>query len=88
MNGGEPARQPVLEFVAQSLSRWGLSVPAVIFLELHRPFAFAASQLAVFFQPLLGFVVGDERALRFSDWLSDEDGIAQLIGRLARGGRV
>jgi hypothetical protein len=88
MSGGEPARQPVLEFVAQSLSRWGLNVPAVLFLELHRPVAFAAGQFAIFFQPLLGFVVGDENAVRFSRWLSDEDGVSQLIGLLSEGDRV
>jgi hypothetical protein len=83
MTGGEPAREPVSELVAQSLSRWGLSAPAVVFLELHRPVAFAAGQFAIFFQPLVGFVIGDQNALRFSDWLSDEDCIARLIQRLS-----
>jgi hypothetical protein len=83
MTGGEPAREPVSELVAQSLSRWGLTAPAVVFLELHRPVAFAAGQFAIFFQPLVGFVIGDQNALRFSDWLSDEDCIARLIQRLS-----
>ena len=82
MSGGEPAREPVSELVAQSLSRWGFTAPAVVFLELHRPVAFAAGQFVIFFQPLLGFVVGDQNALRFSHWLADEDSIARLIRRL------
>ena len=82
MSGGEPARKPVSELVAQSLARWGLTAPAVVFLELHRPVAFAAGQFAIFFQSLLGFVVGDQDALRFSHWLEDEENIARLIRRL------
>ena len=82
MTGGEPAREPVSELVAQSLSRWGLSAPAVVFLELHRPIAFAAGQCAIFFQPLLGFVIGDQNALQFSHWLANEDCITRMILRL------
>ena len=83
MTGGEPARDPMSELVAQSLARWGLTTPALLFLELHRPVAFAAGQCAIFFEPLLGFVVGAQNALHFSQWLADEDGIDHLIKRLA-----
>ena len=88
MSGGEPAREPVLELVAQSLARWGLTAPAVVFLELHQPVAFVAGQCAIFFQPLLGFVVGDQNAQQFSHWLADEDCIARVIRRLTGGERV
>jgi hypothetical protein len=82
MKGGDSARHPTMDAVAQGLSRCGLSAPVLFFLELHRPFTYPASQFAIFFQPLLGFVVGDENVSRFARWLSDEDGLSQLIGRL------
>lgn len=83
MSGGDFPRW--LNITAQRLDQWGLRAPAIFFLELHRPFSFAASQLAIFFQPLLGFAVGDENVLRFARWLSDEDGLAQLIAQLESG---
>ncbi len=85
MSGGDASRHPLLNTVAQRLSRWGLSAPVIFFLELHRPFSYTASQFAIFFQPVLGFFVGDDTVLRFSRWLSDEDGLDQLIGCLETG---
>ncbi len=82
MSGGEPAREPMLDLVAQSLSRWGLTAPAVMLLEMHQPVAFAASQLVIFFQPLLGFIIGDQSTLRVSRWLEDEESFVRLIQRL------
>lgn len=86
MSGGNASRSPWLDAVARQLSQMGLSAPVVFLLELHRPFAFAASQFALFFQPMLGFFVGDENVAQFSRWLSDEHGLDQLIHSLERGG--
>ncbi len=85
MVGGDSARHPMMDAVAQRLSRWGLVAPAIVFLELHRPFAYLAGQAAIFFQPLLGFVIGDDTVGQVAHWLSEEDGLGQLIGCLAGG---
>ncbi len=79
---GDPTQRSLLPAVAQWFSERQLNAPAIFFLELNRPLAFAASQCAIFFQPLLSFCIGDESLHRFAHWLSDEDGIAKLIAAL------
>jgi hypothetical protein len=71
-----------LASVTQWLSHWGLSAPVVFFLELHRPWAFVMGQLALFFQPFLNFIMSDQQATRFAQWLSTADGFDQLIRQL------
>lgn len=88
MSGGESPRRQWLDTVALQIDRWGLRAPAIFFLALHRPFAFTAGQLAIFFQPFLGFAVGDDNVLRFARWLSTEDGLEQLIVHLESGDRA
>ena len=73
--------------VTQDLSHWGLAAPAIFFLELHRPFAFVMGQLALFFQPFLNFIMGDQHAVRFAQWLCEADSIDQLIHQLETGGQ-
>lgn len=85
MSGGDALRHPLLRTVARQLSQLGLNAPVIFFLELHRPFSCAASQFAIFFQPVLGFLVGDDNVLRFASWLSDENGLDQLILTLESG---
>ena len=86
MTGGDSAQHPMMDAVALRLSRWGLSAPAAFLLELHRPFSVLTSQLAIFLQPLLGGVIGDDQVRHFADWLSDEDGVDSLLSRIELGG--
>ncbi len=85
MSGGDASRYPLLDIVARQLSQLGLNAPVIFFLELHRPFSHTASQLAIFFQPVLGFLMGDDNISRFSRWLADEHGLDQLIRLLETG---
>ncbi len=85
MSDGASLRQSRLTGVARWISRLGMNAPAVFFLELHRPLSAAAGQAALFFSPFLSFVFDDESVERFAFWLSDEDGIDQLIRQLESG---
>ncbi len=85
MSDGASMRQSRLTGVARWISRLGMNAPAVFFLELHRPLSAAAGQTALFFSPFLGFIVDEESVERFAHWLSDEDGLYQLIRRLESG---
>ena len=82
MRGGDSAQHPMVDAVAQWLSRWGLCAPAVFFLELHRPFSEFVAQFAILMQPMLGPIVGDHSVARFASWLSEEDGLNALITHL------
>lgn len=85
MSDGASMRQSRLTGVARWISRLGMSAPAVFLLELHRPLSSAAGQAALFFSPFLTFVLDDESVERLAHWLSDEDGIDQLIRSLESG---
>ena len=85
MSDGASMRQSRLTGVARWISRLGMNAPAIFFLELHRPLSAAAGQAALFFSPFLAFLADEETVERFARWLSDEDGIDQLIRRLESG---
>ena len=76
---------PLRDAIARRIARWGLTAPALFFLELHRPFAFPMSQLAIFCQPLIGFALGDERADELAQWLAADDSLTQLMAALETG---
>ena len=79
---GDPTRHPLLTAVGQWLSERRLNAPVVFLLEAHRPFAFAAGQCALFFQPLLSLWFADESLQRFACWLGDENGLDECIAAL------
>jgi hypothetical protein len=68
--------------MTQLLSQWGLTAPVVFFLELHRPWAFVFGQLALFFQPFLNFIMGEQQAAHVTHGLSDPDYFDQWIRQL------
>ena len=53
-------RDLLVERLAQKIYSCGLTAPAILFLEANKPFSFIGSQALLFFQPLLGFLLGDE----------------------------
>jgi hypothetical protein len=70
-----------VEYVAREIQLYGMTGPAMMFLEASRPYRALGSQAMLFFDPLLrgvfdGGVVGMDRLL------ADESGIERLIERL------
>ncbi len=43
----------VLDRVAQQLIRWRLTVPAIVFLQAHKPLSFVGAQLLLVLEPVL-----------------------------------
>ncbi|MFN7019283.1 MAG: hypothetical protein ACK4RG_08455, partial [Fimbriimonadales bacterium] len=60
----------------------GLSAPAVLFLELHKPFAFIGSQAGVVFAPFLAPFFGFERVDIYTQLLSERENWDRLIERI------
>ena len=79
---GDATRHALLIAVARWLSQRQLRAPVIFLLEVHRPFAFAAGQCALFFQPLFSLWLSDASVNRFAAWLSDENGLDQFISLL------
>ncbi len=59
-----------------------LESPAVLFLEMHRPLSFIASQGLLVALPLLGPLVGSQAIVGFSKLLRDRRNIDRLIERI------
>jgi hypothetical protein len=70
-----------VEDVAREIQLYGLTGPAMMFLEASRPYRALGSQAMLFFDPVLASIFGggSYAALRV---MSDETGIERLMERL------
>ncbi|MFB0535804.1 MAG: hypothetical protein ACETWR_12580 [Anaerolineae bacterium] len=79
MELGVDQRDLLIERLAQKVSRWGLTAPAILFLEANKPFSFIMSQALLFFQPLLGFLLGDEVIGGYAQLFEDQASVERLL---------
>jgi hypothetical protein len=77
-------RDLLIERLAQKLSSWGLTAPAILFLEANKPFSFIGSQTLLFFQPLLGFLFGDEVVGGYAQLFEDQANVERLLHLLGQ----
>ena len=75
-------RDQILDRAAREVARRRLEVPAVLWLELHRPLTFAMSQALVLFTPLLGPAFGLDNMQKLSKLLEDRSNLDRLIDRI------
>ncbi len=59
-----------------------METPVVMFLEMHKPLAFVASQAMVVALPMLGPFIGPQRMANLSKLLQDRKNIDVLIERI------
>jgi hypothetical protein len=71
-----------VEKIAQKLSRMGLAMPAVLFLEDHKPLAFISSQFLLVAQPTLNLFVSPDFTQGMVDLLADPSQLEQLVSEL------
>ncbi len=73
--------------VAQAICDRGLAVPAVLFLEMHRPLAHLASQFLIVGTPFLAPLLGLERFAQLRRLLAEPECYAAFIAAVeARAG--
>lgn len=70
-----------IEDVAREIQLYGMTGPAMMFLEASRPYRALGSQAMLFFDPVLGTIFGSGSDAMYRV-LSDESGIDRLIERL------
>lgn len=75
-------RESVLDQIADGVVKRGLSVPAILALEMHRPIAFTLSQGVVVATPFLGPLLGLNRMRNASRLLAEPGGVEALIRRI------
>jgi hypothetical protein len=74
----------LIDRLAQQISRWGLTAPAILFLEANKPLSMIASQALLFFQPLLGFLLDDEVISGYAQLFEDQANVERLLHLLER----
>lgn len=82
---GQEQSEQLIEHLTQQISQWRLELPAVLFLQITRPFSFIASQGLLLCQPLLSFVFDGPRIGDYANLLADRTNIDRLIARLNGG---
>ena len=84
---GNEADPQLIEHVAQQISGWRLTLPAIILLEILKPFSFFASQGLLLCQPLLEFFYQGPRIAGYADLLADRTNVERLVTRLEQDDR-
>jgi hypothetical protein len=78
----EEQQDSLIERIAYKIYRHGLTIPAVMMLEMHKPLAGVGSALIQFFAPGLEWVLGEEDTEELAMLLSDRDQVEYLITRI------
>jgi hypothetical protein len=78
----------LLEKIAQNVVNRRLEMPAVLFLEMHRPLSFLGSQALYFLTPLLGLVAAPEQISRLARMLDTPEGVERLISAIERKAKI
>ena len=80
----EARREAIADAVARRIVARKLEAPAVMFLEMHKPLSFIASQATLVAMPMLGPLIGAQHTADLSKLLADRHGIDTLIERIEK----
>ena len=75
-------REALIGQTVEAIARRGLQTPALLFLEMHKPLAFVASQGIIAFVPLFGPLIGLARMQAIGRLLAHPGGLDELINRI------
>ncbi|MCS7191211.1 MAG: hypothetical protein NZ843_06375 [Fimbriimonadales bacterium] len=78
----EAQKQELIDALATQIVRRGLSSPAILFLELHKPLAFIGSQAGIVFSPFLAPFFGFDKVDLYTQLLSDRENWDRLVERI------
>lgn len=74
--------EQLIEHLTEQISRWRLTMPAILLLQVTRPLSFIASQGLLLCQPLLSFVYDAPRVADYAELLADRASMDRLVTRL------
>lgn len=78
----EAQKQELIDALAQQVVKRGLSSPAILFLELHKPFAFIGSQAGIVFSPFIAPFFGFDKVDQYTQLLSERENWERLVERI------
>jgi hypothetical protein len=80
----EEETEGLIEKAADQIRKRGLTVPAILTLEMHKPLAYIGGQAAVAFAPFIAPITGYERYHDYTRLLSKRENVERLIRTLER----
>src|SRR5260221_8721486 len=75
-------RDSLIEKLAQRVIRYDLCVPALLFLEMHRPFAYLAGQSLVLGSGFLAPLFGPQNVQQMAKLFENRSNIDRLLARI------
>ena len=78
----EEERDTLIENLAQRVHQRRLHAPAVLFLEIHKPLAFLASQSLILGSGFLAPLFGPQNVQRYSKLFETRENVERLIRRI------
>ena len=75
-------RQQLIDRVVQQIAGRGMTAPAILFLEMHKPLAFLGAQLLWIAQPFLSIGLNNADLSDLITVIEDRAGVEELIERL------
>ena len=78
----EEQKNEVIESLAKKIAGRRLEMPAVLFLDMHKPLSFIASQSLLVAMPFLAPVFGAQGIADLSKLLAERDNVEALITRI------
>jgi len=75
-------RDEILDYLAGKIHDYGMTTPAIIVLESHRPISYIASQFVHFIAPFGDVLVGSPYASELGYVMEDRENITRLVERL------
>ncbi|MAT81640.1 MAG: hypothetical protein CMJ29_08335 [Phycisphaerae bacterium] len=81
-------QQEICDRVAKIVVRRGMTLPALMALEMGRPLNFVASQAIHFFNPIISVILDGETVKEFATFLEQRGSVEYLCQRLEHWDRV
>jgi hypothetical protein len=75
-------RDALIEKLAQKVHGRGLYTPAILFLEMHKPVTYLASQSLILGSGLLAPLFGPKQLQQFSKLLEKRQNVERLVNRI------
>jgi len=74
--------EQLIEGLVRQIGHWKLTLPALLLIEIARPFSFVVGQGLLLCQPLLGYMTEEPRIADYADLLTDRNNLDRLVSRL------
>lgn len=76
--------EQLIKDLVQLIGRRKLALPALLLLEIARPFSFIAGQGLLLCQPLLGYFIEEPQIGGYAELLADRGKLDRLVDRLEK----